>query len=77
MAKANFLKIINYLQGLGEKHVDIKETFRWNVVEVNGAMRQVVGLPFMAVDPVETKPKGGGSLPVIDYHKVALSLIHI
>lgn len=58
MPRISFLNIINYLEGLAEKHVDIKAAYRWNVLEFSGLLRKGVDLPVMLIDAVETQTSG-------------------
>ena len=58
MPKVSFLTIVNYLEGLGEKHSKIKSFYRWNVSEATGAMRKGFDLPVMLIDAVETQTMG-------------------
>lgn len=58
MPRVSFLKIINYLESLAENHVDIKSSYRWNVSEVTGQLRNGLDLPVQLIDAVETQTKG-------------------
>ena len=58
MPRISFLNIINYLEQLAANHVDIKQSYRWNVSEVSGALRSGIELPVMLIDAVETQTKG-------------------
>jgi hypothetical protein len=58
MPRISFLNIVNYLENLAEKHIDIKNSYRWNVSEVSGALRSGIELPVMLIDAVETQTKG-------------------
>ena len=51
--QASFLKITNLITSLGEKHVDIDDVFRWNRLELAGALRRGVNKTIMLIDAVE------------------------
>lgn len=57
MPRVSFLNIVNYLEDLAKNHTDIKDSFRWNVAEVSGALRSGIQLPVMLIDAVETQTK--------------------
>lgn len=58
MPKISFLNIVNYLEELAINHVDIKDSYRWNISEVSGALRKGINLPVKLIDAVETQTKG-------------------
>ena len=57
MPRISFLNIVNYLESLAQKHIDIKNSYRWNVSEVSGALRSGIDLPVMLIDAIETQTK--------------------
>jgi len=61
MPRISFLDIISYFEALGRNHVDIKQTYRWNVSEVSGAIRSGIELPVMLIDSIETQTGGSDS----------------
>ena len=55
-SSATFKKIIDYLTDLGSKHVDIKDAYRFNHLEISGSLKKGVNKSFMLIDPVEVQP---------------------
>lgn len=58
--KASFKKIVDFLSNLGEQHINIKKTVRWNKLELAGSFKHNNSLSVMLIDSIETnvdKPK--------------------
>jgi hypothetical protein len=51
--EASFLKIVTLITSLGEKHIDIDDVFRWNRLELAGALRRGANKTIMLIDAVE------------------------
>lgn len=58
MPNISFEVLISYLEDLADKHIDIKDKFRWNISEVSGAMRSGVEYPVMTIDSPEVSTTG-------------------
>lgn len=58
MPNISFETLVSYLEDIAEKHVDIKSNFRWNIAEVQGAMRSGIEDPLMAIDSPEISTSG-------------------
>jgi len=74
MPNISFLKIVNYLESLAEKHVDINDSYRWNISEVTGAFKKGIELPVMLIDSVETQTKGDKTKTIHD-NSIAFTII--
>lgn len=53
---ASFKKIITYITNLATQHVDIKDAYRFNRIELAGALKKGVQKSLMLIDSVEVKP---------------------
>jgi hypothetical protein len=58
--EASFLKIVTLITSLGEKHKDIDDVFRWNRLELAGALRRSANNTIMLIDAVEVMPSSVG-----------------
>ncbi|WP_028890879.1 hypothetical protein [Tenacibaculum sp. 47A_GOM-205m] len=75
MANISFLTIVNYLEALSANHVDVKDSFRWNVNEVSGALRSGVALPITLIDAPETQSSGKNTTPLIHINTTAFTVL--
>lgn len=56
--KVSFDHIISYLEGLGDKHIDINKSFRWNRLQIQGAIRGENKESLMLIDAPEFNSEG-------------------
>jgi len=57
-SNASFSKIIELLTTIGNAHVDIVDTFRFNSLELSGALKKGLNATVMLLDAIEVQPDG-------------------
>jgi hypothetical protein len=58
--QASFRKITTLLTAMGAKHIEINDVFRWNRLELAGALRRASNNTIMLIDAVEVTPVSSG-----------------
>jgi hypothetical protein len=74
MPRVSYNTIIEYLDFLASNHVNIADSYRWNVSDISGAFRKGVALPVMLIDPIENHPQGD-AVKIINDNMTAITIL--
>jgi hypothetical protein len=59
--KASFKKIVDFLTLIGSNHTDVNSVYRWNRLELDGAMRSGATKSIMLIDAIEVNTDSPGN----------------
>jgi hypothetical protein len=71
----NHTQLISFFEDLGESSIHVKSTFRWNVNEIKGTLRDGVSLPLMAIDSPHITENGTEVTNTNDLYNCALTFL--
>lgn len=67
--------IVNYMRSLADNHLDIKDFFRMDVTEIQGAFRAGIDFPCLALESLEGDFSGSSTGNSIDNQSFAFTML--